>query len=398
MNITNLLAERTNRMSGSIIREILKATADSRLISLAGGLPAAETFPIETIHELHQIIVKKYGPSLFQYGPTEGFTPFREAIVDYVKRRHIVAKMEEIFITSGSQGALDAVGKICINKGDRVAVESPTYLGALSAFNPYEPEYVEIETDAEGIVPESLEEILKTQKVKFTYLNPTFQNPTGRTLSFKRRKQVAEILKKYDALAIEDDPYGELRYSGIPVPSIKSMAPDQVIYMSTFSKVFAPGFRLGFFVAPPKLGSWLTIAKQGVDLHTSSYGQALATEYLVGGHLDKQIPQIIALYKPRQQALLDALKKHLSWDEFTWTQPEGGMFVWVEAPARFDTEKVYWEAIKQFVAFVPGVCFYAKQDRSFSTMRLNFTNVNEATISAAVEKIAQVFKNFEKTV
>ena len=393
MNIQKILSNRTQNMSGSAIREILKVTANSDIISLAGGLPAPESFPLDIINKLHNQVMEKYGAAAFQYGITEGFIPFRKSIVNYLKKKGIDATVDTVFITSGSQGCLDALGKILINKGDYIAVETPTYLGAMSAFNPYEPAYIEIKTDDEGVLPESLEEILKNNTVKLVYLNPTFQNPTGKTLSRDRRKAIAAILQKYDALAIEDDPYGELRYRGESMEPIKSSAPDNVIYISTMSKIFAPGLRLGFCVCSPELGQWLTYAKQGADLHSSSYGQALAAEYLDGNYLDNQLHKIIALYKPRQEAMLKAMDHYFPKD-YHWTKPEGGMFIWVTGPQGLDTEKLYWKAIEKNVAFVPGKYFYAHPNSGLETMRLNFTNTDEQTIAKAIERLATVIKEF----
>lgn len=316
-----LLAKRTKSMSGSAIREILKILVNPKITSLAGGLPSPESFPMDIINQLHKIVMEKYGTTAFQYGITEGFIPLREALSKYLKTKGINAPIDEIYISSGSQGALDGVGKVFINEGDLVAVESPTYLGALSAFNPYQPKYIEIQTDDEGVIPASLDEILTKHKVKLVYLIPTFQNPTGKTLGLERRKKVAEILKKHGAMAIEDDPYGELRFRGKALPSIKSFAPDNVIYMSTFSKIFAPGLRLGFTVAPKEVGQWMTYAKQGADLHSNSYGQALAAEYVAGGYLERHLPKIIEIYRPKQEAMLKAIEQYFPSD-FKWTKPE----------------------------------------------------------------------------
>jgi len=391
VDITKYLASRTARMSQNSIREILKVTSRPEIISLAGGLPAPNSFPIDEINILHNHIMNKYGPAIFQYGLTEGFIPFREAICTYLGKKGIQTAVANIVITSGSQGALDAVGKLLLDKGDILAVESPTYLGAMTAFNPYEPTYVQIETDSEGIIPESLEAILKNQKVKLIYLNPTFQNPTGRTLSESRREMIANIIVKYNAIAIEDDPYGDIRYRGLALQSLKARIPDNIIYLGTFSKIFAPGFRLGFAVAPSNICDWMTMAKQGVDLHSNSYGQALAAEYITEGYYDKHLPKIINIYKPKQEAMLRALETYFP-NDFTWTKPDGGMFIWVQGPNQLDTFKAYPEAIKRNVAYVPGQCFYAKQGDGQATMRLNFTNASIENITEAIRRLADMFK------
>jgi 2-aminoadipate transaminase len=232
-------------------------------------------------------------------------------------------------------------------------------------------------------VPESLDDVLSSSDVKLVYLVPTFQNPTGRTIPLARRQQISEIITDHGALLIEDDPYSALRFRGQPLPTIKSLAPENVVYISTLSKVFAPGLRLGFTVAPAEIRDWMVIAKQGVDLHTSTLNQALAAEYITGGYLEKQIPRIVDLYRPKQQCLLRALAEDFP-EGFTWTQPEGGMFVWVEGPTGFDMDPVYERAVAGGAAFVPGKYFFASPGRGHSTMRLNFTTASEAQIGQAV--------------
>lgn len=238
-------------------------------------------------------------------------------------------------------------------------------------------------TDDDGLIPEALDAILARARVKFVYLVPTFQNPTGRTLSLARRCQVAEILQRRDTLLVEGDPYSDLRYAGDPLPPIYSFAPEHVVYISTLSKTFAPGLRLGFCVAPEALRRWIVIARQGVDLHTSTLGQALAAEYISGGHLERQLPAILDLYRPRQQAMLDALERHLP-EGFRWTRPEGGMFVWVQDPAGLDAEALNRLVMARGVAFVPGKYFFVNQEDGVSTLRMNFTAADPAAIDRAV--------------
>jgi len=391
MAFENLLADRTDQMGVNVIREILKVVAQPGMVSLAGGIPAPESFPLEIIRELTGIVIDKYASGAFQYGPTEGFWPLREALVDYLKEREIETSAAEILIASGSQGVLDAIGKVLISSGDQVAVEAPTYLGALQAFTPYEPDYVSMDTDDIGLIPESLDRVLASGKVKFIYLVPTFQNPTGRTLPLERRRQIADIIKKYNALLVEDDPYGALRYRGQAITPIKALAPDNVVYISTLSKVFAPGLRIGFCHAPEQIRKWLVIVKQGIDLHTSTFNQALAAEYIAGGFLKRHLPKIIDLYRPKQEAMLTALDRYFP-EEFKWSYPEGGMFLWVEGPQGFDMEKLYWKAVKRNVAFVPGKYFYASPDEGIETMRLNYTMTDEKTIDNSIRILSEVIK------
>lgn len=387
----SLLATRTKNMGSSAIREILKVVARPGIVSLAGGIPAPEAFPMQHINTLTQQALEKYGPTALQYGTTEGFMPLREALVDYFEGLGITSTAEEINITTGSQGVLDSLAKIFISTGDTIAVEAPTYLGAIQAFNPYMPNYVQMETDEDGLIPDSMEEVIKKHHPKMVYLIPTFQNPTGRTIPVERRKRIAEIAKATDTLVIEDDPYGQLRYRGQFQTPIKVFAPDHVIYCGTFSKIFAPGLRLGFYSAPKFVREWLVKAKQGVDLHTSSLSQTLATEFLNGGYLERHLPKIIELYRPRQEAMLDAMENYFP-ESFTWSKPEGGMFIWVEGPKGMDMNELYNEAIENHVAFVPGKYFYTEKGAGEETMRLNFTMADEATITAAVERLAQAMK------
>jgi 2-aminoadipate transaminase len=387
----DLLAERTSNMGSSAIREILKVVSKPGVVSLAGGLPAPEAFPINLIRKLTNIVLDKYPSQALQYGTTEGFMPLREELAKYLAKAGVPSNPESINITSGSQGVLDSLGKILISEGDKIAVEAPTYLGAIQAFNPYGPEYMQMETDDNGLIPESLQEVLKNHSVKFIYLVPTFQNPTGRTLSVERRKKIAEIIKEYNVLLVEDDPYSALRFRGEAVPSIRSFAPDHVLYTSTFSKTFAPGLRIGYYVAPPLIRKWLVLAKQGVDLNTSTFNQAISTEYLAGGHIYRHIPEIIKLYQPRQEAMQEAMEKHFP-DSITWTKPEGGMFIWASGPKGFDITPTYNEAIEKNVAFVPGRYFYTKEGDGLETMRLNFTMKGEQIIRDAIKILGEVLK------
>jgi len=344
---------------------------------------------MDIMGELFTRVIRRYGSSAFQYDLTEGFPPLREALVPFLAERGIHTEAKNILVTTGSQGVLDGVAKILISPGDGIAVEAPTYLGAIQAFNPYEPRYARMETDEEGVIPESLEDVLKREEVKFVYLVPTFQNPTGKTLSLKRREKIARIICRHNALLVEDDPYSMLRYRGEPLPPIYTFAPENTLYISTLSKVFAPGLRIGFFLAPPPLNRWLVLAKQGVDLHTSTLNQALAAEYIAGGYLHGQVPKIVSLYAPRQQAMLEAMEKYFP-STFTWTKPEGGMFIWAEGPKDLDLEQVYYRAIERNVAYVPGKFFFTEPGEGISTMRLNFTCSEPSTLGKAIRTLGEV--------
>ncbi|MCP4673557.1 MAG: PLP-dependent aminotransferase family protein [Desulfobacula sp.] len=388
MEYQKLLASRTKLMEANAIREILKVVSKPGVVSLAGGIPSPESFPMDIISEIVQKVLKTYSSSAFQYDLTEGFMPLREQLSILLKKRGIESVPESINVTSGSQGVLDSIAKLLISKDDKIALEAPTYLGAISAFNPYEPEYISMDMDDKGLIPHSLEHVLINHKIKFIYLVPTFQNPTGRTLTIERRKQIAKLLIRYNALLIEDDPYSALRYTGEDIPPIKTFAPDNVVYISTLSKIFAPGLRLGFYAAPDFLSRWLVLVKQGVDLHTSTFNQALAAEYLKGGYLDDHLPKIKSLYKPRRESMINAINKYFPAD-FICSKSEGGMFLWVQGPEGFDMIDLYHKTVENGVAFVPGKFFFTDDNEGINTMRLNYTMADETTIDSAVKKIAQ---------
>ena len=397
MDITKKLSRRTQYMQASAIREILKVVAQSGMISLAGGIPAPESFPMEIIRQLTNDVLDEFGSAALQYDKTEGFEPLRTTLVPHLRERGVAnVNMETLTIFSGSQGVLDLVAKILITPGDKIAIEAPSYLGAISAFNAYEPDYVSVMTDDEGIIPDALEKVLKENRIKLVYLVPTFQNPTGRTLSLERRKQVAELIQQYDVLLLEDDPYSALRYSGTPLPPIQQFAPEHVVYSSTFSKILAPGLRIGYCVAPEALARWLVIAKQGTDLHTQSFGQAIAALYLSGGYLKEHLPKIIELYRPRRDAMLATLDACMP-DGFRWTKPEGGMFLWMQGPDGFDGDALYEACIERQVAFVPGKYFFFDESIGISTMRFNFTMVTEDVIETAMQIVADTAKGILET-
>jgi 2-aminoadipate transaminase len=384
-------------MGASAIREILKVVSLPGMVSLAGGIPAPDSFPMEIMEDLVARVIEKYGSGALQYDLTEGFPPLREVLTGLLAGRGISAASRDVLITTGSQGVLDGLAKVLVSPGDKIAVEAPTYLGAIQAFNPYEPDYIRMDTDEDGLVPESLEEVLSEHAIKFIYLVPTFQNPTGRTIPLERRRRIAEIVRKKNALLVEDDPYGMLRYRGADIPSIRTMAPDNVVYISTLSKVFAPGLRIGFFLAPPPVDRWLVLSKQGVDLHTSTFNQALAAEYIAGGHLEKQVPKILNIYRPKQEAMLGAIEKFFP-PSFTWSKPDGGMFIWAEGPPGMDMEKEYPRAIERKVAYVPGKFFYTRRGEGNATMRLNFTMADVPTLERAIKTLGEVLaEGTEKT-
>lgn len=392
-------AKRIEGFQGSAIREILKQGSNPNFISLAGGYPAPESFPVGIIESLRKTIFDKYSPNILQYGTTEGFQPLLDALPNFLSRknRQVVATPENIAITSGSQQALDIIGRIFINPGDKIAVESPTYLGALQAFNLSQAQYVEIKTDENGIIPESLEQaFIENPDIKFLYTIPTFQNPSGRTIPLERRQEIAEILKKYNQLAVEDDPYSEIRFEGEDIPSLQSMAPANVIHLFTFSKTLAPDFRIGGMVAPKEIIEKANLIKQAASLYTSNQLQAMVAEYLTGGYLDQHLPNIISIYKPRREAMIQAIEEYFP-DIFYVNKSPGGLFVWsalkeeaMKYAKLLNIKEVKNEASKLNVGFVPGIPFFAHSQGNEVSMRLNFSNQSEENIVKGIRIIGEI--------
>ena len=389
MTFDHLLANAPRDTQTTAIREILELVGRPGVISLAGGIPGEESFPMEILGELYKEVVEKYRTRAFQYDVTEGFLPLRRALVPLLESREIKVGAKEIHISSGAQGLLNAAARLLLSPGDPIALEAPTYLGALAAFSPYSPEYICLKSDDQGVIPASLERALKTHAIKLIYLVPTFQNPTGSCLPLERRREIAHILKAKNALLIEDDPYGELRYQGQALPPIKALAPDQVIYTSTFSKILAPGLRVGFYAAPRGIRQWLIRIKQGVDLHSSTLGQALAAEYLSQGFFQAHLPKILSFYAPRKATLERALGEKLP-QNFTISPTRGGMFLWVTGPETFDAKALYHRAIKAGVSYVPGCFFHPHPAQGLNSLRLNFTTENKKTLKEGAARLAQV--------
>lgn len=393
-------AQRVQRIQGSAIRELLKVTEQPGTISLAGGLPASEIFPIEEISDVTQRILEKQGQQALQYGTTEGYTPLREFLAQQFQQQGLNVSRDNILITSGSQQGLDLLGKILLNPGDRLLVESPTYMGALQAFNPYEPEYIAVRSDAEGIVTEELEPALQ-QNPKCIYALPTFQNPSGVTFTLERRQQLVELAARYGVPIIEDDPYSQLRFEGEAEPSLLQLEharwqteqSDQpyegnVIMLNTFSKVLTPGLRVAWIVGPAQVIRKLVLAKQGTDLHTATLNQIIAYELARTGFLEKHVPRIRTLYRARRDAMLAALEEYFP-DNVSWTHPQGGLFLWVTLPEGIDTAQLLKEALEYRIAFVPGAAFHANGGGS-NTMRLSFSNVNEEQIEQGIGRLGKL--------
>jgi 2-aminoadipate transaminase len=392
-------AQRMQRMKSSAIRELLKLTEQPDMISFAGGMPAPEVFPVEEFKEACNKVLTDNGRIAMQYGATEGYLPLREMIARHTMRYGIEITPDNIMITSGSQQALDLLGKVFINHGDRIIVESPTYLGALQAWTIYGAEYVTVRSDEYGLVTDELEAALRAGP-KFIYVLPNFQNPTGVTIPLERRLRLVELADRYGVPIIEDDPYGQLRFEGTHIPPVVVLDEKlhhqnghytgNVIYLSTFSKTLAPGIRLAWVVAPPEVIRKLTICKQGADLHTATFNQMVAYEVGRGGFIDKHVRHICEVYRERRDVMLDALEEHMP-TGVHWTHPQGGLFLWATLPNGLDTIDLYKDAIEQKVAFVPGVSFYPMAD-VHNAMRLNFSNATPEKINEGIARLGIAIK------
>jgi len=393
-------ALRTDNIGSSAIRELLKLTSLPDVISFAGGLPAPEVFPIEKFKEAADVVLTEMGDRALQYGTTEGYQPLREMIARNAAKYGIQISADNVMITSGSQQALDLLGRIFINRGDRVLVESPTYLGAIQAWNAYGVKYVTIPSDDDGMQTDLLEARLRTG-IKFIYVLPNFQNPTGVTLSRPRRKQLVEMADAYGVPIVEDDPYGQLRFEGEHLPPVVVLDDEMrakevpiysgnVIYTSTFSKILAPGLRLAWVVAPSEVIKKLVQAKQGCDLHTSTLIQYLTYEVANNPWMKSHIHMIRKTYKERRDVMLKALEEYMP-EGVQWTHPKGGLFLWATLPKQLDSGAIFTDAVEARVAFVPGSPFHPLGGGE-NTMRLNFSNSKPELIVEGIKRLARVIK------
>jgi len=394
-------AYRTATVKSSAIRELLKLTQRQEVISFAGGLPAPDVFPVARFEQACQRVLEQHGPQALQYSTTEGYLPLREMIAQHLRRYGILATPDNVLLTSGSQQALDLIAKLLINRGDRVLVEAPTYLGALQAFNVFGPDYVTVPVDDDGLRTDLLEDALRAGP-KFMYILPNFQNPSGVTLSLQRREELVYLSDKYGVPIVEDDPYGQLRYEGQHLPPLVVLdrenlrrddgyALGNVIYLSTFSKTLAPGLRLGWIVAPQEVIAKLVQLKQGADLHTSTFVQMVAYEVARDGFLDEHVKTIRHVYGERRDLMLDALAEFFP-AEVTWTHPHGGLFLWVTMPEGADGNQLLKEAIREDVAFVPGDCFFPKEGDGLRNFRLNFSNATPVQIREGIRRLSVALK------
>lgn len=380
-------AQRTQRMTSSIIREILKITQQPDVISFGGGMPASELFLAREVEQACCYILANEAQKALQYGVTEGYPPLKTYLVSKMGKYGITVEEDNILITNGSQQALDLVGRIFVNPGDLVLTEAPTYLGALQAWNAYGPSYVTVPLDDDGMKIDQLEDILKQEPAKFIYVLPNFHNPAGVTLSLERRKKLVEIATRFGVFIVEDDPYGELRFEGEDLPPLITLDKGQVLYLSTFSKILSPGIRLGWITAPKEVIRRLAQAKQGTDLHTSTFVQMIANDICQRGLLRPHVFKLRQVYKERCDTMLAAMEKYFP-PGVSWTRPQGGLFLWVTLPEHVDTTEFLKVAVEEKVAFVPGTAFYP-DGRGRNHMRLSFSNVTPEVIEEGIRRLGQ---------
>jgi 2-aminoadipate transaminase len=381
--------DRVSHMYGSMTRQLMHLTADPEMISFGGGLPAWDLFPVETVKGIVSQIFDSDGPGTLQYGTSEGYEPLRLAVAErYAQRGFRIAK-DNVLITCGSQQGIDLVSKLFLDEGSIVLVEDPTFLTALQAFSLFQATCLSVPVDEDGMRVDLLPEVLRRNDVKFIYVMPNFQNPSGVRLSVERRRQLLGVAQEYGVPILEDDAYGELRYSGDVMPSLKQLdRGEQVIYLGSFSKVLSPGLRVSALIAPDAVMEKLVFAKQAADLHTDNLAQRIVYEFLERDLLDSHIQEIIDSYRQRRNAMLQAMERHFPAD-VTWTKPDGGIFLWVTLPESVDATCLFDKAIQAKVAYVPGSYYYANGGGEHK-MRLNFSACEEQEIELGIERLGRV--------
>ncbi|MFA5594660.1 MAG: PLP-dependent aminotransferase family protein [Trueperaceae bacterium] len=393
------LAGRMKSVSSSAIREILKLASQPNVISFAGGLPAPELFPIDEIRAAADRVLERSGRQALQYGPTEGLAGLRELIAQRANEADpdgALVEPDQVLITTGSQQALDLLGKVLIDTGDPIVTENPSYLGALQAFTLFQPTYWTVDMDDEGALPSELGTLL-ARSPKFAYILPTFQNPTGRTMGRARREEVAALFERHKVVLVEDDPYGSLTFGRAVGNTLRSMAPNVTLHLGTFSKILAPGLRLGWVIGPKQWVARMAQVKQSADLHTSTLSQHVALEVMLSGAVENHIQTICQEYGARCQAMLDSIEKYFPAGS-KWTVPTGGMFVWVELPAGVDTAALLPKVVaEEKVAYVSGAPFHPNGGGE-NTMRLNFTHASADVVREGVARLGQALTRAMQTV
>lgn len=380
---------RASQMYGSMTRELMHLIADPEVISFGGGLPAWELFPVETVKDVVDHVLDSDGASILQYGTSEGYGPLRTALAERYAKKGWDITDENVLITSGAQQGIDLVSKLFLDEGSTLLVEDPTFLTALQAFSLFQARYLTVPVDDQGMRVDLLPEILEDADVKFIYVMPTFQNPSGVTLSLERRKELLKVAQRYGVPILEDDPYGELRYSGEALPSLKALDEGElVIHLGSFSKVLSPGMRVSALIAPDGVMEKLVFAKQAADLHTDNLAQRIVYEFLERDLLDPHIHRIISCYRERRDTMLQAMERHFP-SEVSWTKPHGGIFLWVTLPEGMDATDLFHKAVQAKVAYVPGSYYYAAGGGE-NKMRLNFSACDEAKIELGIQRLSKV--------
>ncbi len=397
------LAKRSKYLRSNIIRDMLRVANQPGMIALGGGNPAIESFPLALMPQLMTDVMRNHAAVALQYCDTQGYPPLREALATWLAGQGIPATNDNVIITTGSQNALDLIAKLLIDNGSQVIGEQPTYLGALQAFSLFAPRWYFLNEDSDGPTPDSLHTLLRQrpETSPLLYIMPAFRNPTGSTWSSARIAALAAILERSNNWIVEDDPYRLLSYNEPPPPPLKTRLPGHTIYVGTLSKVFAPGLRLGYCVAPDALVPWLVKIKQGTDLNTGTLSQALAAEYITSGRLDAQLPEVVRIYRDKRDILADALYRYLP-ETFKFQLPSGGMFLWVKGPPGFDSSRFLETAIRHGVFFVPGSAFFDDavsedvQRRNRQCMRLNFSGNNTSNLKEAARRLGAALNEFRR--
>ena len=385
----SLLSNRIQNVPESFIRKILKVSTQADVISFAGGLPSADLFPIVGLQDACNKVLQNNGKKALQYSSSEGDSELREWIAKrYQDKQGLTVSADNILITNGSQQALDLLGKVLLNEGDPIAIENPGYLGAIQSFSLYQPKMHTVAIDENGMDIEQLSVVLEAHKPKLLYTVPNFQNPTGISYSQENREAVAQVVSKSKTLLIQDDPYGELRFSGEQKTNFYELLPEQTLLLGSFSKIVVPSFRLGWIVAPDWLMKPLVIAKQAADLHTNYFSQQVILQYLKDNALDNHVEKITVFYGKQKQAMMDAIEQYFPKD-VSVAESEGGMFLWVTLPKGMSAMDLFDKAINEKVAFVPGKPFYVGDEIEENTLRLSYVTVDEKTILEGIKRLGQ---------
>ena len=392
MEYTKFMADRVKSMKGSAIREMFKRMANPDIISLAGGNPAAELFPGEELSKIAGKILMTSPTLALQYGTTDGHPAMRECAISRAKKVNSYSENDSVLIMTGANQGIDLTAKAVLNKGDKIVVESPSFIGSLNAFRTYEAELVGVKVEDDGVSVEELEEVLKNDpSIKIFYTIPTFQNPTGTTMSLEKRKKVLDLASKYDILILEDNPYGDLRFSGEDLPTLKSMDTEgRVIYAGSFSKILSPGMRLGYLVAPTPLAEKIEVLKQVNDVHTPVLTKLMCVEFMKKYDIDKYIAKNCDLYGKKCKCMVDAMEKYFPKGKVKWVVPDGGIFLWCECPTITDISPIVERALEKNVAIVPGSNFQIDMNKPYNMFRLNYSSATLEKIEEGVKRLGEV--------